>query len=77
MCGYHFYPHMWDTIFLDLLPLAIPLQFDTLLHCRRGQKYGRKAVQQNGQANQPKLSEKHSGIINPCDCLTYNTTGAF
>ena len=27
MCGYHFYPHMWDTIFLDLLPLAIPLQF--------------------------------------------------
>ena len=26
-CGYHFYPHMWDTIFLDLLPLAIPLQF--------------------------------------------------
>ena len=19
MCGYHFYPHMWDTIFLDLL----------------------------------------------------------
>ena len=27
MCGYHFYPHMCDTIFLDLLPLAIPLQF--------------------------------------------------
>ena len=27
MCGYHFYPHLWDTIFLDLLPLAIPLQF--------------------------------------------------
>ena len=27
MCGYHFYPHMWDTNFLDLLPLAIPLQF--------------------------------------------------
>ena len=22
MCGYHFYPHVWDTIFLDLLPLA-------------------------------------------------------
>ena len=22
MCGYHFYPHMWDTIFLDLLPLT-------------------------------------------------------
>ena len=27
MCGYHFYPHMWDTIFLDLLPLAKALQF--------------------------------------------------
>ena len=27
LCGYHFYPHMCDTIFLDLLPLAIPLQF--------------------------------------------------
>ena len=27
MCGYHFYPHMCDTIFLDLLPLAIALQF--------------------------------------------------
>ncbi len=26
-CGYHFYPHMYDTIFLDLLPLAKPLQF--------------------------------------------------
>ena len=27
MCGYHFYPHMCDTIFLDLLPLAKALQF--------------------------------------------------
>ena len=27
MCGYHFYPHMWDTIFLDLLPLTKALQF--------------------------------------------------
>ena len=27
MCGYHFYPHMSDTIFLDLLPLAKALQF--------------------------------------------------
>ncbi len=25
-CGYHFYPHMCDTISIDLLPLAIPLQ---------------------------------------------------
>ncbi len=23
MCRYHFYPHMCDTIFIDLLPLAI------------------------------------------------------
>lgn len=27
MCTYHFYPHTCDTIFIDFLPLAIPLQF--------------------------------------------------
>ncbi len=27
MDPYHFYPHMCDAIFLDLLPLTIPLQF--------------------------------------------------
>ena len=30
-------------------------KYDTLLHCRTGQKYGRKAEQHNGRTKRPKL----------------------
>ena len=51
-------------------------KYDMLLHCRTGQKDGRKAEQQNGRAKRPKHSGKNSGIINPLlDGLTYNTSG--
>ena len=41
-------------------------------HCRTGQKYGRKAEQQNGRTKRPKLWLNNGGIINPLfDGLTY------
>ena len=56
-------------------------KYDTLLHCKTGQKHGRKAQQQNGRTKRPKfglVNVLKSGIINFLfDDLTYNTGGHF
>ena len=49
-------------------------KYNTLLHCRTGQKYGLKRSDKMAAQNE----RRNGGIINPLiDGLTYNTSGHF
>ena len=56
-------------------------KYATLLHCRKGQKYGLKRSYKMAAQNEPTLEKykwRNFGIINPLfDGLTYNTSGHF
>ena len=56
-------------------------KYATLIHCRKGQKYGLKRSYKMAAQNEPTLEKykwRSGGIINPLfDGLTYNTSGHF